>query len=180
MFTETAEDFIAQRIRSDRDFFNRFHPDRDKKEFRQAWTEYQALGGRRVMTYEPHYEGSWVIAGPSGGVCSAHGSHELRATPGHHLPPRDLSFGRNVFEELGAYLTLIALDARDSDVKAFEAAARRRNVPLKITRDSFKGGREAYEARLILVRPDQYVAWVGDTAPDDTVALIGKITGWSS
>jgi hypothetical protein len=33
--------------------------------------------------------------------------------------------------------------------------------------DSRRGGRERYEAELVLVRPDQFVAWVGDGHPID-------------
>lgn len=48
------------------------------------------------------HEGSSALFGPSGGVCSAHGSHQLKARPGHHLAPLKLSSGKNVFrKEIG-------------------------------------------------------------------------------
>ena len=63
------------------------------------------------------------------------------------------------------------------DVARIERAAKARAVPLKVIRDSYDGGREAYGRRLILVRPDQFVAWSGDAAPDDADALLRKVSG---
>jgi len=39
IFRETAEDFILGRIRTDRDFLERYNPDRDREEFERAWRE---------------------------------------------------------------------------------------------------------------------------------------------
>jgi hypothetical protein len=82
-----------------------------------------------------------------------------------------------VFEELGPDFTLLAFGAEDGLVEAFALAARRLNVPLKIVRDTRDGGREAYEATFILIRPDQYVAWAGDVPADDPGAMIRAAVG---
>ena len=50
-------------------------------------------------------------------------------------------------------------------------------VPLKVVRDTYQDGRKAYEAKLILVRPDRYVAWASDCAPRDAKAIVGKAIG---
>lgn len=115
-----------------------------------------------------------MIAGPAGGRCSAHGVHSFLARAGHHLSPQPLSSGENVFEKLGAGFTLLAFDA---DPKPFDNAARLLHIPVKIVRDSYAGGREQYGARLVLVRPDQHVAWAGNAAPNDIAGLWQKVVG---
>jgi hypothetical protein len=62
-------------------------------------------------------------------------------------------------------------------VAALEAAAGGIGMPLTVVEDGFTGGRERYGSRLLLVRPDQHVAWVGDAAPADPGALVRKLAG---
>jgi len=51
---------------------------------------------------------------------------------------------------------------------------------LAVVGDSRAGGRERYGAALVVVRPDQFVAWAGDCGPADAMALLGKaIGGWT-
>ena len=50
-------------------------------------------------------------------------------------------------------------------------------IPFNVIRDTFAGGREAYERHLVLVRPDQFVAWTADRAPADVPALLAKMVG---
>jgi 2-polyprenyl-6-methoxyphenol hydroxylase-like FAD-dependent oxidoreductase len=177
IFKETAEDFIEAGIKHDKDFLDRYSPERDRDEFERAWNEHANSAAPRVLTYEPHYEGSPIVFGPPGGLSGASGVHTFKARAGHHLPPQLLSSGRNVFEELGPDFTLFAFDAANRTVSAFEKAARQWRVPLRIVRDSYRDGRTAYEAKLILVRPDRYIAWVGDSAPADAGAIMSKVVG---
>jgi 2-polyprenyl-6-methoxyphenol hydroxylase-like FAD-dependent oxidoreductase len=177
IFKETGEDFIAARIREDAAFLARYNPQRNRAEFEKAWKARETDVGSRVQSYEPNYEGSAVVMGPPNGVCSAHGIHSFKARVGHHLAPQPLSSGRNVFEEVGSGFTLLAFEADDRAVEAFEQAARSSRIPLKLVRDSRRAEREAYEAPLVLVRPDQYVVWTGDRAPDDVGAVMRRVAG---
>lgn len=178
IFEETGEVMIAGGIDQDRVWLERYNPEKDRAEFERAWAEY---GATRMMrpreSYEPHYEGSSIVMGPDGGVCSIHGRMSFKAEAGHHLAPRQLSSGRNVFEELGDGFTLLAFGGDDQSVRALESAAHARQVPLKVVRDSYEKGREAYQSRLILVRPDQYVVWAGDSAPSDVSGIMARVSG---
>jgi 4-hydroxyisophthalate hydroxylase len=176
VFLETGEAMIAGGIESDRAFLERYTPSKDRAEFERAWNELRA-NDRWHVSHTPHYEGSSVVMGRPGAVCGIHGEHSYAAQAGHHLAPRTLSSGRNVFEELGTGFTLLAFGAEDGAVRAFEDAARSLRVPLKVIRDSYEGDRQAYEAKLVLVRPDQYVAWAGNHAPADARGIVGTAVG---
>ena len=177
VFRDVAEDFIAARIREEDEFLSRYSPERDRTEFERAWEAREGDLGQRVHRYEPNYEGSPVVIGPAGGRTSAHGDHSFTARAGHHLAPQPLSSGRNVFEDLGHGFTLIALEAASTDVERLARAAEQCGVPLTVIRDSTAGGREAYSAKLILVRPDQFVAFAGDAAPADAEGLMRRVSG---
>jgi hypothetical protein len=56
-------------------------------------------------------------------------------------------------------------------------AALKREVPLTIFEDGSSEVYDLYQANLVLVRPDQYIAWRGDILPDNSVNLIDKVVG---
>ncbi|HEX6000770.1 MAG TPA: FAD-dependent monooxygenase [Hyphomicrobiaceae bacterium] len=176
VFASTARDFIERSIHSDRDFLAAFDPERDRAAFEAKWMERRSGARTEVNSFEPNYEGSSIVWGPAGGTCSAIGSHTFAARAGHHLAPQKLSSGRNVFEEVGEDFTLLCLGNGPAG-DAFGEAAKTLGLPLTIVKDSRSDGRERYEAALVLVRPDQFVAWCSDEAPADAAAVLKRAIG---
>ncbi|GAC1346267.1 MAG: FAD-dependent oxidoreductase [Acetobacteraceae bacterium] len=176
VFLSTARDFIERAISADRDFLRAFDPARDRAAFERHWAERSSGAKGEVDAFEPNYEGSPIVFGPPGAQSSAKGAHVYRAQPGHHLAPQPLSDGRNLFEALGDGFTLLALGAAAPAIEAFRAAAHRMNLPLTIITDTSIGGRERYEAALVLIRPDQFVAWSGGDG-DQADAIVARVIG---
>lgn len=176
IFRDVGEDIIGGWIASDRKFLETYTPEADPETFEREWLEATKEYGKRLRDFEPHYEGSPVVLGPPGAVCSAHGEHTFTARPGHHLPPRTMGSGRNTFEALGPWFTLLALDVPDGATDGIEAAAERLGVPLTIVRDG-AGEAASYGVPLVLVRPDQFVVWTGQEAPADPEAILRQVTG---
>ena len=107
------------------------------------------------------------------------GCARLRATtwPGSHAPSLFLRDGSALFDRFGPGFTLLELGAEPPSSSAFEAAAVARGVPLRILAVDDPAVVSAYERRLVLVRPDQHVAWRGDAAPADPLAVIDRVRG---
>lgn len=177
VFVSTAREFIEAAIQRDRDFLAAYSPDRDRAAFDRAWQLRREGARADIDRFEPHYEGSSIVWGPPGAVCGAVGGHKFCARAGHHLAPVRLGSGRNVYEELGADFTLLAFGADPADVRRFQDAAAALHIPLETIAEDLSGEPERYEARLILVRPDQFVAWASVTAPDDPAAVFRRTIG---
>ncbi|HEY4031490.1 MAG TPA: FAD-dependent monooxygenase [Caulobacteraceae bacterium] len=176
VFVSTARDFIEKAIDEDRRFLEAFSPERDRAAFERQWSARGSGARSEVNAFEPHYEGSpivWDGAGPP----SAVGAHAFAARPGHHLAPQPLDDGRNVFDALGPGFTLLALDADPARVQAFRKAAAGLGIPLEVVEAPRAGGRERYDAGLILVRPDQFVAWTDGQGPDDAERVLARAAG---
>ncbi len=167
VFKSTIDDFIAKSIKTDGDFLEAFSPERDLAAFEQALKARAQGAVGEVHAFEPNYEGSSVILPGSGerGVSSAKGSHRFEARAGHHLAPAVLDSGVNVFEALGPGFTLLALGSHPETVQAFRNAAAVLGIPLTVVEALAEGESARYEATLVLVRPDQFVAWSVGEAP---------------
>jgi hypothetical protein len=135
VFASTARDFIEKSIFDDRDFLRRHDPAVDRAGFEAAWRDRQSGARAEVNAFEPNYEGSPIVWGSPDSVSSAIGSHAYAARAGHHLTPQPLSSGKNVYQELGRGFTLIDLGASQG-APAFEHAAAKLGVPLKVIRDA--------------------------------------------
>jgi hypothetical protein len=95
--------------------------------------------------------------------------------PGARLPHVFLNDGISLHDKLGLFFTLIALDNVDSAV--IEAEARMLDMPLFILRLGRPDLKPVFERDLLLVRPDQHVAWRGDSLPADVAGLLLHVIG---
>ncbi len=80
---------------------------------------------------------------------------------------------RALYDEFGKGFTLLDFGGNEG-ARAFETAARTRNVPLTTLRLTAPDG--PYRSKLVLVRPDQHIAWHGDTV-SDALAVIDRVRG---
>jgi 2-polyprenyl-6-methoxyphenol hydroxylase-like FAD-dependent oxidoreductase len=183
VFASTARDFIARSIENDSAFLRTYHPEQDKTAFETAWKQRAQGAVGEVHAFEPHYEGSSVVvgAGQAAGAQGpgAVGRHAFEARAGHHLAPAELSDGRNVYEALGDGFVLLAWDADARSVRAFADVASQLGVPLQVIEDSAQGERLRHAAALVLVRPDQFVAWAGagTVSQDQALAILQQAGG---
>lgn len=96
--------------------------------------------------------------------------------PGARLPHAWLPDGRSIYDLLGAGLTLIQL-SRDTAPDKLVAVALSRSIPLQLVDLSdVVALRDRYGADLMLVRPDQHIAWRG-THIQDAEALLETVLG---
>jgi 2-polyprenyl-6-methoxyphenol hydroxylase-like FAD-dependent oxidoreductase len=177
VFISTARDFIEKAIRIDKEFLATYNPDINKTEFELEWTARRSGARSEVTSFEPNYPGSSIVWGPPGSSCSAVGSHQFAARAGHHLTPLELGSGQNVFEQLDHGFTLIELDCPAAVVADFKAAAKALGIPLKVISDSGTQAREFYRAGLVLVRPDQFIAWTSNEGTTDASAILQRAVG---
>jgi 2-polyprenyl-6-methoxyphenol hydroxylase-like FAD-dependent oxidoreductase len=98
------------------------------------------------------------------------------ARPGSRAPHVWLSDGRSTLDLFGRGFVLLRFDAR-TKTAALEDAARRRGLPLGVVDLDHAAARRLYVNRLVLVRPDGFVAWRGDELPPDPAALIDRVRG---
>jgi hypothetical protein len=96
--------------------------------------------------------------------------------PGCRTPHVWLDDGRSLYDALGPDYTLLRFDPKVSTASIEEAAARR-GVPLRVLDVQSREAAGLYREALVLSRPDQHVAWRGNQAPADPLALIDRVRG---
>jgi 2-polyprenyl-6-methoxyphenol hydroxylase-like FAD-dependent oxidoreductase len=95
--------------------------------------------------------------------------------PGSRLPSVVLGDGALLHDRLGPWFTLIAFDG--ADLGDFEAVSRSLRIPAAVVRVPEANLLRIYEQPLILVRPDDHVAWRGAAAPADWRPVLRLATG---
>ncbi len=101
-------------------------------------------------------------------------SYTPSTVPGCRTPHLWREDGGSLYDAMGPEFTLLRADAA-IDVTALERAARDRKVPLRVL--DITPSAALPSGRLVLSRPDQHVAWRGDSLPSDPLALIDHVRG---
>jgi 2-polyprenyl-6-methoxyphenol hydroxylase-like FAD-dependent oxidoreductase len=127
------------------------------------------------VEYGYRYDQSPVIAHEANPPAIDPLTYTPSTVPGARLPHVFLKDGVALFDKLGLFFTLVVID--DADTSAIEQAAGALGVPLDILKLGQPELAHIYERNLLLVRPDQHVAWRGDALPADAKALLQLVTG---
>jgi 2-polyprenyl-6-methoxyphenol hydroxylase-like FAD-dependent oxidoreductase len=129
------------------------------------------------ITFGGRYDGSPVIVSDgSAAPPDTPNVYVPTACPGGRAPHLWLSDGRSLFDLFGFEWTLLRLDAGAGQGEVFCDVATRLGMPLKVVDLDEPSLRALYQAPLVLIRPDQIVAWRGDTDAD-AEGVLRQLTG---
>ena len=145
------------------------------KEARRRAGEYFLAHGRAEfnipgITFGGRYDGSPAIA-PDGTSPppDTPNAYAPTACPGGRPPHLWMRDGRSLFDLFGSDWTLLLLGKKNGERMA--SAAGRRGMKLKIVELRSEEARDLYQADLTLIRPDQIVAWRGNSDEDAEATL---------
>ena len=130
------------------------------------------------ITFGARYDGSPVIVGDGSAAPPDEANRYLpSAAPGGRAPHAWLADGASLYDSFGFDFTLLCLTDASTCVAGFEAAAKRRGLPLKVLRPASAALRDLYQADYALIRPDQVVAWRGAGSAIDCGAVLDRVSG---
>jgi hypothetical protein len=124
------------------------------------------------------YDNSPIIA-PDGTPTPADETSRYTQTarPGGRAPHLWLPDGRSTLDLFGRGFVLLCLGSDAPSGEGIVRSAAQRSVPLRRVALAEPQLLNAYERRLVLVRPDGHVAWRADHEPADADALIDTVRG---
>ncbi len=129
------------------------------------------------LNFGAFYQGSPIIAyddGEAPGYSMA--DFTASTVPGCRAPHFWLKDGRSLYDALGPEFTLLRFDPAIK-THALAEASLALGLPLAVL-DIAPGEADAvYREKLVLVRPDQHIAWRGDEAPEDALGLLNHVRG---
>lgn len=102
--------------------------------------------------------------------------YDPAGTAGHRVPSFRLTGGEELLDRLGPQFTL-ADDTPGQYGWQLVTAARARGVPIRHLSVAGSPVPAAWPGRLVLIRPDQQVAWSADEPPADCDEVLDKVIG---
>jgi len=128
------------------------------------------------ITFGGRYDGSPLIVPDGSTPPPDQPNHYVpSACPGGRPPHAWLDDGRSLYDSFNFEWTLLVLGPEVPDARRFEQAAQQMGLDLKVARHASAELATLYEAPLVLIRPDQIVAWRGPDATRATEVLARAI-----
>jgi 2-polyprenyl-6-methoxyphenol hydroxylase-like FAD-dependent oxidoreductase len=129
------------------------------------------------LNFGYYYEASPIIA-YDGAVAPAYslGEYTPSTVPGCRMPHAFVDGTTSLYDLLGPGYTLVRFDP-SVEVAALQRAAERTGVPLTVLDLDPARLDTAYDVALVLVRPDQHVAWRGPAIGGAAEALFERLRG---
>lgn len=129
------------------------------------------------LNFGSFYDASPIIA-YDGAEAPGYSMAEFTAStvPGCRTPHFWLANGDSLYDAMGPDFTLLRFDPTIA-VDGLLAAAESVGMPLCLLDIAASDADPVYTHPLILSRPDQHIAWRGQSAPDDPAALIDLVRG---
>ncbi len=129
------------------------------------------------VTFGGRYDGSpLIVCDGSTAPPDAANSYTPCATPGGRPPHAWLPDGRSLFDTFHTEWTLLVMGPDGADATAFERVAASMGVDLKVVHQPSSEILALYEAPMVLIRPDQIVAWRGHSA-EQASAVLAQVLG---
>jgi 2-polyprenyl-6-methoxyphenol hydroxylase-like FAD-dependent oxidoreductase len=143
-----------------------------------------ALGNAENESYGIEYGYAYrdspaICSDPAADIPSDPLRYVPSTAPGVRLPSVLLRDGTSIYDRLGTWLTLVCAGTVPST--ALAAAAARRGMPLDVLRVDEPELVAVYGRGLLLVRPDQHIAWRGAACDDsrEADAVIARVLGFA-
>ena len=97
--------------------------------------------------------------------------------PGGRAPHAWLEDGSALFDHFSNGFTLLKLGTVKINTDSFVNRAANLRIPLVLYENTSKDLLHLYKYNLVLIRPDQYVAWRGNNIPEDLDSVLNRVSG---
>lgn len=152
----------------------------DDAQQRRAAISERLIAGRRDatgVTFDERYDASSVIWYEPGQIENEApwrpDHYEDDPRPGHRAPNGVIdAFGTTLYDRIGNDFGLVVLGEFQHGAQAFATEAARRALPLRVIHLTDPEAIEVYGPGVVLIRPDQHVAWRGTELPDGGAAAV--------
>ncbi len=129
------------------------------------------------LNFGPVYDESSIIASDAATPPPFElGSYVPTTIPGCRTPYFTFENGESLYDKMGLGFALLRTDP-SLDVSAILGAAKKVGMPMEVVDIEAGAADGVYDHKLVLSRPDQYVAWRGNEVPIDAGALIDQVRG---